>query len=364
MIKLNLSMPTPDRLSYEQLIERGFRRFPEKEKNFIKYKNSKRNSIELDYLPVKMDYEVVSRCNFRCKMCRVSEWKDGKRTEDMSYEDFSASLDELLGLFEIKLQGAGEPLLHPRIFDMIALAAEKDIWTRLSINGSLLHLDDNYKKLIDANPGEIQVSFDAATKEVFESIRRGANFEKIIDNSILLNDYALMRGVLKTRSWTVVQQANLHQLEDIIRLGQKMKFKRMTFCLTMSDWGLERWTKEISKLDASTSISQTRSERLVEIGKGLGIEVTFWYASSKYSVSGGKNEPCPWLFERAFISSDMRIVPCCVLSSPDIADFGNAKEFVKEWNNSTYQHFRRMHLEGRIPKYCRSCYEQDKMPNM
>ena len=78
--------------------------------NYLKYQASERGAV-LDYLPIRLDIENVSRCNFRCTMCEVSNWEHSKRAEDMSLKDFKNLLDEQYGLVEIKLQGLGEPLM-------------------------------------------------------------------------------------------------------------------------------------------------------------------------------------------------------------------------------------------------------------
>jgi len=279
----------------------------------------------------------------------------------MPYEDYRRSLDDLYSLVEIKLQGVGEPLLHPRIFDMITEAAKRDIWTRVNVNGSLLKVNDNYRRLIDADPGEIQISIDASTKKVFESIRRGARFEQIVENATLLNAYADERGVLKTRSWTVVQQANFAELLDIVSLGARMGFKRMTFSIALSFWGLDAWARTNKAFDVQPEMVLEKAEALIRKGKESGIEVTFWDGSSKYALRGDTKNLCAWIFERAFISSDMRLVPCCVLADPGIADFGDARDFVKLWNSPVYQKFRALHFEGNIPDFCKQCYESTEV---
>lgn len=353
---MELPKPQPDQKAYSEMLQRGFKRFPQRAENYRKYQEGKRGVI-VAYLPVKMDYEVVSRCNFRCIMCRINDWKGGKRAADMPFEDYRRSLEDLFSLVEIKLQGVGEPLLHPRIFDMIREAAQRDIWTRVNVNGSLLKVRDNYKRLIDADPGEIQVSVDAATKKTFESIRRGAHFEQIVENATLLNEYADARGVLKTRSWTVIQKSNIDELADIVRLGSRMKFKRMTFSIALSFWGLDNWEQTNKEIDVGADTVKERAEALIQLGSRLGVEVTFWDGSSKYALKGEKKDLCAWIFERAFLSSDMRLVPCCVLADPAIADFGDARDFVKLWNSPGYQSFRALHLEGKIPEFCKQCYD-------
>lgn len=350
-----LPAPYADPQAYQSMIERGLKRFPKRRENFLKCQQKNRES-DAECLPIQMDFEVVSRCNFRCVMCMVSEWPGGKRADDMPYEEFKQILDELYGLVEIKLQGLGEPLLHPHIFDMISFADERDIWTRLTVNGSLLHVNENYKRLIDCNPGEIQISIDGADKGVFETIRRGAIFEQIVKNVTKLNEYEQYRGFLKTRSWTVIQRANIHQLKDIIILGAKMKFRRMTFSVAISYFGTEEWTKKNMPIEVNCEFSRELADEMIDLGRKYGIEVTFWDASLKYSLDGSIKERCSWLWERAFISSDLRIVPCCVLSNPDIIDFGSAKQFIQMWNSEPYRKLRDAHLKGHIPNFCKQCY--------
>jgi MoaA/NifB/PqqE/SkfB family radical SAM enzyme len=59
---------------------------------------------------------------------------------------------------------------------MTRYAREKHIWVRTTTNASLLHLKDNYRKMIDADVNELQISVDGASKQVYEGIRCGANY--------------------------------------------------------------------------------------------------------------------------------------------------------------------------------------------
>ena len=101
--------PVPDLHAY--LRERRIRLScsPEALANYLAFMASERRSAEVDYLPIRLDFENVSRCNFRCTMCTVSEWPKGRRAADMALADFERLLDEQVGLVEVKVQGLGEP---------------------------------------------------------------------------------------------------------------------------------------------------------------------------------------------------------------------------------------------------------------
>lgn len=339
---------------------------PEKRDNYARYLAAQRREAEPDYLPIKLDIENVSRCNFRCTMCSVSTWPKGQRAADMTLEAFERLIDEQVGLIEIKLQGLGEPLMQrDPYFDMIRYARARHIWVRTTTNASLLHLKDNYRRLLDADPNEIQISIDGATAAVFQGIRRGSVFERVVANCALLNGYCRERGVVRTKMWTVVQRANLHQMADLVRLAAELGFKHHVFSLELVDWGLSEWRAANDAIDVEAELDPDALLALVDLGRDLGVEVRFWNTTDKYSTKSPETL-CPWPFERAFVSSDGRVVPCCTIGNPDVAQIGkpldpdDPKSFARHWRGADYAAFRRAHLTGCIPKICQGCYVDGK----
>lgn len=350
-----LPRPAPDKKLFDATLEVGFKKFPERKVNYLKYKADKRTEI-LDYLPVRMDIENVSRCNYRCNMCQVSDWPGSKRAEDMAFEDYKDFIDSQVGLIEIKLQGMGEPLLGENYFEMITYARKKHIWVRSTSNGALLHLKDNYKKVIDSDISEFQVSIDGATQETYVRIRRGGTLKRVMDNCILLNRYCDAIKVKRTRMWVVMQRENFSEMEKFVGLASELGFNRLTFSLDLNDWGQKRWRDYNDKIDMHRSFDFERAKLLLDLGRNNDAEVTFWFIDEKYSTCDMKRL-CPWPFERAFISSDMKIVPCCMVANPGIAQLGDARDFCRQWNGEKFRKFRQSHISGNIPEYCRSCYE-------
>lgn len=355
------SLPTPraDQELWDATLKAGFAAFPERAENHRKFQAASRGE-HLDYLPIRLDIENVSRCNFRCTMCQVSDWPKQQRAGDMSFDDFTALLEAQYGLIEIKLQGMGEPLLAADIyFRMIEYARRRHIWVRSTVNGSLLHLKDNYKRLIDSDICEIQVSIDGATRETYETIRRGGKFAAVTRNCGLLNAYARKAARMRTRMWAVVQKENYGELELFPPLAAELGFERLTFALDLNDWGQDSWRERNDPVDVHRDFGTARAEEIVEIGRRHGVETTFWFIDEKYDTAE-HGKLCPWPFERAYVSSDMRVVPCCMIANPEITDLGDAREFTAAWNGEAMGEFRRAHLEGRIPDVCRSCYKGER----
>jgi len=353
--KKGLRNPEPDQFAYRLMRYRAFANSPICLKNYI-LSNNEEYSAKPNFLPYILDIEPNSRCNFRCIMCQVSEWDKGQRARDMSFDEFKDLLNQNPQIIEVKLQGMGEPLMHKDFIKMIEYLSDRNIWVRTTINGSLLHIRNHVERIIDSGVGEIQTSFDGATKEVFESIRQKSNFDKVVQNLTQLNQYANRKDRLYTRMWVVLQKENRHQLFDFVKLAKKMEFRRITFSLSIGDWGQDEWKEKKANLQ---EIPLTTEEQysLLKLAKESDLDISIWEVADKYSTDKLDNL-CPWPFKRTFVSSDMKIVPCCMIGNPEIAELGSGNNLSETWNSETYQTFRNSHINGDIPKYCENCYKK------
>ena len=329
---------------------------PRKRENYLRYMDSARRSARVDYLPIKLDIENVSRCNFACTMCAVSKWPKRKRAEDMSVESFKHLIDEQYGLVEIKLNGLGEALMQgDDYFEMVRYARSRRIWVRMTTNASLLHMRNNARKLIDSGVNEIDISIDGADKATFESIRRGSNFEVVVRNCKMLNGMLNSRNLRRTKMWTLVQEENYRRLDEHVALAADMGFRNLVFSLNLHGWGdpaLEARNKAVTVDDR---LPESYLWRLVEHGTKAGVRVSFWRVNEKFDVDKLEHR-CPWPFERAVVTSDLRTVPCCMIGDPDKFEIGKGKTFSENWGGKDYEAFRQAHLDGNIPQVCRGCY--------
>jgi len=79
----------------------------------------------------------------------------------------------------------GEPLMHPKLADFMRKAKDT-IGSRLTqqaifTNGALLTVD-KFRELVDAGMNYCSVSLDGFTKETYESIRLGLNYDTVVGN--------------------------------------------------------------------------------------------------------------------------------------------------------------------------------------
>ena len=115
--------------------------------------------------------------------------------------------------------GFGEPFLHPDILRFIRLYHSYGIRLTATTNGSVM--TEELAEMIHKAFYSITVSCDACTKETFESIRGGLDFEKFKENVRLLRSFGKK---LPMRMSTVAMRQNLHELPGIVRLAAELGF--------------------------------------------------------------------------------------------------------------------------------------------
>src|SRR3954464_528104 len=89
-------------------------------------------------LPSFLQLEPVGQCNLRCQMCPIQFRKDGPPHGPpafMDFDKFTGLVDQFPTLHELHLQGLGEPMMHPRFFDMVSHAVSKHV--RVSTNTNM-----------------------------------------------------------------------------------------------------------------------------------------------------------------------------------------------------------------------------------
>lgn len=139
--------------------------------------------------PFAVNLEPTSICNFKCRFCCHSiEDEQGIRLGNMDYDLFKKIIDDMRGFpSKIKtlfLYERGEPLLHPRISEMVHYAKDAQISDEISIftNGTLL-THDMSNRLIDAGLDVLNVSIEGMSAEDYYSLTGAkVDFDKLIDN--------------------------------------------------------------------------------------------------------------------------------------------------------------------------------------
>jgi pyrroloquinoline quinone biosynthesis protein E len=304
------------------------------------------------FLPLSIDIEPNTKCNLACKFCQVPGWERAK-INDMSIQLFEKVLDQFPTLLIIKLQGMGEPLLNPYLFDMIKMASDRNCLVYTTINGTLLN-EGNIKKIVESDLIAVTISLDGAKKETFESIRGNANFEKVISSTKKL--LRSRKGKLpEINVWMVISSDNYQEIPEMIKLCKDIGVDNLTVQLEMYSYGkdsihekiMEHRIKEDSNFEAY-------KRQCTELAKREKMNFQF------HQTSFDKHHPCLWPWTSLYVSAEGKIVPCCRIGDPDVIHFGSIQEKrIKEiWNSDEYNQFRNAIKSNRIRSFCRQCYHR------
>jgi hypothetical protein len=99
----------------------------------------------------------------------------------MAWDTFTCLIDRLPTLTELQLQGLGEPMMHPRFFDMIAYSARRGI--RVGTNSNLTLLNpQRAERCVTSGLDELNISLDGARAEIYERIRMRAHLDRVLGN--------------------------------------------------------------------------------------------------------------------------------------------------------------------------------------
>ncbi len=271
--------------------------------------------------PLFIDVEVTSACNLKCPFCattfRGDKIKKGFVTFDMVKEIIDEGAEN--GLYGVKFNIRGEPLMHPEIHEFVSYAKQKGLIDVYFNTNAALMSEEISRKLIDSKLDRLSISFEGYTKEVYEKNRVGSNFEKVLENIETMQALKKKRGV------------------------QKPYLRVQTVVLPDMEFSLEEY-KEFWK------------ERVDEVS-------VLDYKEMKHKKKGvSYSWACPQLWQRMAIWWDGTVLPCNHDDDGLLAMGKVGENKIKDiWHSDEMKKMRDLHKQGlahKIPA-CDGCYLRD-----
>ncbi len=325
-------------------------------------------------LPRFAQIEPIGRCNLACRMCTVNE--RGDAVAELSIERFGSLLDQMPGLEELHLQGLGEPMLHPRFFDMVALAAARGI--RVSTNTNLTLLTPKRaQRCIDSGLAVLSVSLDGASAAVYEAIRRRASFAKVIRNlGRLVDARDAANSPLTVRGVMVLMRSNLDELPALVRLLHEHRVHELLVQRLSNDLEQpempERYIPirtyveeaELRAGDLAHAADVFEQARTLARELGLQLHLPRLLPRAVPAAAHPADEPrCRWPWDQLYLTAAGELLPCCMVATADRASFGNVFDasnadgsgLAERWHGAAAQAFRAALASDAPPSVCRSC---------
>ncbi|QGP93916.1 Coenzyme PQQ synthesis protein E [Neomoorella glycerini] len=171
-------------------------------------------------IPV-LQLEVTSRCQLECSFCPHTLLQDGWYDTDIRWDVFERYIVPYLrqvGL--IYFQGWGEPLLHPRLFDMLQLAKEQGCRVGFTTNGVLLG-PAVLERLVEIQSDILGLSVAGGNQVTHAMLRSGSNLKRLLTNISRLADIKQKQGspLPKIICSYLMTRRNLHELPAFVELA-------------------------------------------------------------------------------------------------------------------------------------------------
>jgi radical SAM protein with 4Fe4S-binding SPASM domain len=322
--------------------------------------------------PRFVQIEPVGQCNLRCRMCPISlrpESQPGQPPAFMDVDVFKRLIDQFDAVEELHLQGLGEPMMHPRFFDMVSYAARRGIRVSTNTNMTLM-TEARAAECVASGLHTLHASLDGARAESYEAIRLQASFSKVMRNlrRIMAARKSADSLLPQVKLVAVVMRGNLTELPDLVRLASAEGVASLSVQHLCHDFGEASLPAQYRPMrafiDDQTLLREDRAridavfgEARNEAGR-LGVELRLPNLTPRRhapDVPGRKR--CDWPWRGAYISYDGRAMPCCMVATPDRINFGNMAEegVAAVWNNEGYTAFRAALSSDTPPGVCSSC---------
>lgn len=322
-------------------------------------------------LPHYLQIEPVGQCNLRCQMCPIQFRRDGPPHGPlafMTWETFLRLLDGFSGLRELHLQGLGEPMMHPRFFDMVDEAAARGI--RVTTNSNLTLLNERRaERCVRSALDTLHVSIDGATAETYESIRHRSKLDRVLRSLGLLAAARERHGRgPRMRMVAVLMRRNLAELPALVRFAHRWGFESLFVQHLCHDFGEASLPAHYRPMrdfvDRETLLGEDHA-RVDEVfaatratAQELSIELRLPRTTVRLHPAGTPGRArCSWPWTGAYVSWQGLAMPCCMISTPDRFQLGNMAEQGVEavWNGAVFAAFRQQLDSDAPPEICRSC---------
>jgi radical SAM protein with 4Fe4S-binding SPASM domain len=328
-------------------------------------------------LPRALQLEVTGACNLRCRMCLVRYRPPKNRlTASLDFATFRRIVDALPDLAELTLQGLGEPLMAPDLFQMIAHARERGLRVGFNTNATLL-TRATAERLVDLGLSWLCISVDGATPATYEDIRDRAAFHTVERNVRGLTELMRRRNASRPELEVVfvAMRRNVHEVAPIIRLAAawgipavRVQTLSHSFSDAADDPGFARiraFTLDEALWEPDDADGQARLLDDVagpfadarRVAADLGIRLRLPEADPAVTPRAAGEPGCDWPWRSAYVRHDGGVQPCCMLMGDDRAVLGDVghEPFDAVWGGPKYQAFRAALTSDRAPDVCRGC---------
>ncbi len=305
---------------------------------------------------------LTNRCNLACRACEARNYK-----WQMPRETINEILEFFPYLEYIMWQG-GEVFLTDYFEDILEKARDYPNIKNLIVTNAMLLSEETIEKLVRLPELVLAISVDGTTKNIYEGIRIGADFDKLLRHLGFLNSLRRQHNSNTRLHLNVtVMKSNYRQLLDFIEFAREHGFYSVLLRPVQGNFNSPENIFIHQDKEALDFINEVMGEVIERAEKyRIILDNRVPYSNRKCAPGADKRDKkdnkvnnrtrllcyAPW--QRLYISWDGNVYPDCMCVWPADHGIGNVKmNSIKEiWNNEGMQLYRRKILESNYTDLC------------
>ncbi len=304
-------------------------------------------------------------------MCAIRVRRDNRPAGRayMRPDLFRRIVDATPGIDRLHLQGLGEPLLNPHFSEMVSYAASKGVEVTASSNLMLVDRE-RALEIVESGLQCLHVSVDGASAPIYESIRKGASFSKLVGNvRLVMGAKERTSSRFPSMRMTVVlMRRNLAELARLVKLASDLGMEQVfvqRLCHSFREAALPAhyapMRAHVEREDVAGVRRETVAERFEEAratAAWLGVELRLPRLPDEGPAGEQAGQgACDWPETGIYISYQGCVMPCCMVGTPDRVNFGRTKgyDIARIWNGRACTDFRLRLASRNPPEICKSC---------
>lgn len=314
-------------------------------------------------VPLKYQIELTTACNLACPFCTHKDLKETPKMMTLEHvRGVYKSIEKELPTQFFKrfllfnLTGIGEILINRQTMEIIKFLKDQGAMVTFADNFTLMR-EDTINQLIDMKVDNIFVSFDGGTKETYESLRVGANFEEVVQNVKNFTRIKKEKGVQlpNVNLRFVPTSENINELPILVDLAHSMGISYIDI-------------PPLYVVDKNTPMKTIDEEfqkyKKLSLVKAEEKNMTLSFSNPFVNENKQPIKKCIMSQNSMYIDASGFVLPCCMISQMGdyekiIQEFNQGNviaEGVKTvWNNKKYKEFRNTIKKNQVPRMCTMC---------
>jgi organic radical activating enzyme len=245
--------------------------------------------------------DVVGLCNLKCPSCPVGNTGNINPTGLVDPELFAKIMAKAAAeynVWRVCLYNWGEPLLHPKLPELVRTVKRNNLYCALSSNLNILR---NAEEMFDSNPDQLRISLSGFSQSIYEQGHAKGDIEKVKQNMHELRD-------AKRRAGNVHTEVHVFYHKYRYNLDEVHLMRDLAKSLGFGWW--ESWAyympleKVIELVEGKTDAEE---RRFVESKFALPI------AKAVEAAAVYKDEPCRLWEDQIVLDLQGNAILCCGL---------------------------------------------------